>query len=275
MFYIIITGAGSRLSIIQCGESGAIVSFPIRTFFSPKQKLTSTLIHSLLEGIRMMSRRELAKMIDHTMVKPTATQDDVKQLCKEAIEYGFKCAVVNPTYVPLAVKLLKNSNIQVCSTIGFPIGVTLPEVKAFETKTVAEAGAKEVDMVINLSALKSKDYATVRKDIEAVVGVRKFHSDLIVKVIIETGFLTNEEKVVACKLCKEAGADFVKTSTGLLVGKATVDDVRLMRKTVGENMGVKAAAGVRTLKDALAMIEAGANRIGTSTGVQIIEEIPE
>ena len=223
----------------------------------------------------MMSRKELAKMIDHTMVKPTATQDDIKLLCNEAIKYGFNCAVMNPTYVPLAVKLLKNSDVRVCSTVGFPIGVSLPEVKAFETKMVAEAGAKEVDMVINLSALKSKDYVMVRKDIEAVVGVKHSFSDLVVKVIIETGYLTDDEKVIACKLCKEAGADFVKTSTGLLVGKATVEDVRLMRKTVGMNVGVKASAGIRTLKDVLAMIEAGANRIGTSAGVQIIEEIQE
>jgi deoxyribose-phosphate aldolase len=223
----------------------------------------------------MISREELAKMIDHTNIKPTATTDDIKQLCKEAVKYGFKCAVVNPTYAPLAVKLLKNTNVKVCSTVGFPLGVTLPEVKAFETKKLAEMGVQEVDMVINLSALKSKDYATVKDDIKAVVDVKRSYPNLIVKVIIETGYLTNEEKTVACKLCKEADADFVKTSTGLLVGKATVEDVRLMRKAVGENMGVKASAGIRTLKDALAMIDAGANRIGTSTGVQIIEEIPK
>jgi len=223
----------------------------------------------------MISRKDLAKMIDHTNVKPTATVEDIKQLCREAVEYGFQCAVVNPTYAPLAVKLLKNSEVKVCSTVGFPIGVTLPEVKAFEAKTLADAGCKELDMVINLSALKSKDYATVKKDVKAVVDVKRSYSNLIVKVIIETGYLTDEEKVVACKLCKETGADFVKTSTGLLVGKATVEDIRLMRKTVGEKMGVKASAGIRTLKDTLAMIEAGANRIGTSTGVQIIEEISE
>jgi len=223
----------------------------------------------------MISRKELAKMIDHTMVKPTATEEDIRRLCGEAVKYGFKCAVVNPTYVPLAVKLLKNTNILVCSTVGFPIGVTLPEVKAFEAKTLVEAGVKEVDMVINLSALKSKDYATVKEDIRAVVDAKRFYRDLIVKVIIEVGYLTDKEKVVACRLCKEAGADFVKTSTGLLVGKATVEDIRLMRKTVGVNMGVKASAGIRTLKDALAMIDAGANRIGTSTGVQIIERISE
>jgi len=223
----------------------------------------------------MISRNELAKMIDHTNVKPTATTDDIKLLCNEAIKYGFKCAVINPTYVPLAVKLLKNSKVSVCSTVGFPLGVTLPEAKACEARILAESGCKELDMVINLSALKSKDYTTVKNDIKAVVDVKQSYPDLIIKVIIETGYLTDEEKIVACKLCKESGADFVKTSTGLLVGKATVEDVRLMRETVGDKMGVKASAGIRTLKDALAMIKAGANRIGTSTGVQIIEEIKE
>ncbi|MEM2102076.1 MAG: deoxyribose-phosphate aldolase [Candidatus Bathyarchaeia archaeon] len=223
----------------------------------------------------MISKNELAKMIDHTNVKPTATTEDIKRLCNEAIKYGFKCAVINPTYVPLAVKLLKNSEVSVCSTVGFPLGVTLPEAKACEARMLAENGCKELDMVINLSALKSKDYATVKNDVKAVVDVKRSYPDLIIKVIIETGYLTDEEKIIACKLCKEAGADFVKTSTGLLVGKATVEDIRLMRKTVGNKMGVKASAGIRTLKDALAMIKAGANRIGTSTGVQIIEEIKE
>jgi len=223
----------------------------------------------------MISPKELAKMIDHTNIRPTATVDDIKKLCGEAIKYSFHSAVVNPTYVQLAVKLLKNTAVKVCTTIGFPLGVTIPEVKAYETKKLAEMGAEEFDMVINISALKSKDYATVKEDIRAVVDIKHSYSDSIVKVIIETGFLTDEEKVAACKLSKEADADFVKTSTGLLVGKATVEDVKLMRKTVGPNMGVKASAGVRTLKQALEMVEAGANRIGTSTGVQIIDEIPE
>jgi deoxyribose-phosphate aldolase len=223
----------------------------------------------------MISRKELAKMIDHTNIRPTATAEDIRQLCGEAIKYGFNCAVVNPTYVPLAAKLLKDTAVKVCTTIGFPLGVTLPEVKAYETKTLAEIGAEEFDMVINIGALKSKDYDTVERDIKAVADIKHSHPNSIVKVIIETGFLSEDEKVVACKLSKEAGADFVKTSTGLLVGKATVEDIKLMRKTVGPNMGVKASAGVRTLKQALTMIEAGANRIGTSTGVQIIEGIPE
>jgi deoxyribose-phosphate aldolase len=214
-------------------------------------------------------------MIDHTLVKPTATKDDVIRLCWEAEKYGFCCAVVNPTFVSLARHMLEATDVKVCSTVGFPFGATLPEVKALEARKVIEHGAREIDMVVNVSALKSKDYDTVKKDIEAVVDIKRLDKDVMVKVIIETGWLTDEEKVTACKLAKEAGADFVKTSTGFFGGRATVEDVRLMRQTVGKDMGVKAAAGIRTLKDALAMIEAGANRIGTSTAVAIIEEIPK
>jgi len=222
-----------------------------------------------------ISRKQLAKMIDHTLIKPTATKDEVIKLCWEAQKHGVCCAVVNPTYVSLARHMLEATDVKVCSTVGFPIGATLPEAKAFEAEKVVENGAEEIDMVINISALKSKDYETVRKDIEAVVGVKRAHKNVVVKAIIETGLLTDDEKVVACELAKKAGADFVKTSTGLFVGGATVEDVRLMRRTVGKGMGVKAAGGIRTLKDALAMIEAGANRIGTSTGVAIIEEMPK
>jgi len=221
------------------------------------------------------SRRQLAKMIDHTLVKPAVTKDDVIKLCWEAEKYGFCCAVVNPTFVSLARHMLEATEVKVCSTVGFPFGVTLTEIKAMEARKVVELGAEEIDMVMNVSALKSKNYDTVKRDIKAVVNVKRLHKDVIVKVIIETGWLTNEEKVITCKLAKEAGADFVKTSTGFFGGKATVEDVRLMRQTVGKDMGVKAAAGIRTLKDALAMIEAGASRIGTSTAVAILEEIPK
>lgn len=221
-----------------------------------------------------ISKRELAKMMDHTQVKSIATREDVKRLCGEAEKHGFGCVCVNPTYVSLAAKLLKETDVKVCSTVGFPYGSTLPEVKALEAEKAVENGAREIDMVMNLSALKSRDYETVRKDIEMVVDVKRSCEDILVKVIIETGLLTDEEKVLACKIVKEARADFVKTSTGL-AGGATVEDVQLMRKTVGKDMGVKAAGGIRTLKQALAMIEAGANRIGTSTAVAIIEEFPE
>lgn len=219
-------------------------------------------------------KKDLAKMIDHTLVKPTATKDEVAKLCEEAEKHRFGSVCVNPPYVSLAAQLLKETNVKVCSSVGFPFGVTLPEVKAFEARRAVENGACEIDMVINIGALKSRDYETVKRDIEAVVDVKRYQNDVVVKVIIETGCLTYEEKVMACKLAKEAGADFVKTSTGFIKGGATVEDVRLMRETVGEDMGVKASGGIRTLKQALAMIEAGANRIGTSTGVAIIEGFP-
>jgi len=222
-----------------------------------------------------LSRRELAKMIDSTLIKPAASKDEVIKLCWEAQKYGFGCVVVNPTFVSLVRHVLEATEVKVCSTVGFPIGAGLPEVKMFEAQKVVELGAEEIDMVMNTSALKSKDYEAVKKDIQAVLKVKKSQPNIIVKVIIETGLLTDEEKVTACKLAKEAGADFVKTSTGLLGGVATVKDVKLMRRVVGKNMGVKAAGGIRTLKEALAMIKAGANRIGTSTAGDIIEEMPK
>ncbi|MEM2935779.1 MAG: deoxyribose-phosphate aldolase [Candidatus Bathyarchaeia archaeon] len=218
-----------------------------------------------------ISKEQLAGMIDHTLVKPNATRDDILKLCEEAKRYGFGCVCVNSFYVPLAVKLLEGTDVRVCSTVGFPFGAVVPEIKALEAKGAVEVGARELDMVINLGALKSGDYETVKRDIKTVVeAARSINSEVTIKVIIEAGYLTDKEKVVACKIAKEAGADFVKTSTGF-AGGATVEDVKLIRRTVGKKMGVK-AAGIRTLKDALAMIEAGANRIGTSSGVSIIEE---
>ncbi|MEM3697484.1 MAG: deoxyribose-phosphate aldolase [Candidatus Bathyarchaeia archaeon] len=221
-----------------------------------------------------ISREQLAKIIDSTLVKAAATKSEVENLCRDAAQYGFCCVVVNPTYVKLAASLLKGTNVKVCSTVGFPFGVTLPEVKALEAIKAIEDGASELDMVVNLDALKSGDYELVRRDIRAVVDVKRLFQDVIVKVIIETPLLTTEEKIAACKLVKEAGADFVKTSTGLFGGGATVEDVRLMRQIVGKDMGVKAAGGIRSYADALAMIEAGANRIGTSTAKAIIQEAP-
>lgn len=221
-----------------------------------------------------ISKRQLAKIIDHTLVKPTATKDAVMKLCTEAEKYGFGCVCVNSAYIPLAVRLLKGTDVKVCSSVGFPFGASLAEVKAFEAKRVVENGASEVDMVMNIGALKSGDYVKVKEDIEAVVDIKRLYGDVLVKVIIETGYLTDEEKIKACKLAKKAGADFVKTSTGL-AGGATVEDVRLMRETVGESMGVKAAGGVRDFKQALAMIKAGADRIGTSTAVAIMETFPD
>ena len=222
----------------------------------------------------IISREQLAKIIDSTLVRATATKSDVEKLCKEAIKYGFGCVVVNPTYVKIASHLLERSNVKVCSTVGFPFGVALPEIKALEAVKAVEDGASELDMVVNLGALKSRDYELVKRDITAVVDVKRLSRDVIVKVIIETSQLTTEEKITACKLAKEAGADFVKTSTGLFGKGATVEDVKLMRQVVGSGMGVKASGGIRTYADAVAMIEAGANRIGTSTAAAIIDGAP-
>jgi len=221
-----------------------------------------------------ISREELAKIIDSTNVKATATKSDIEKLCREAIQHGFRCAVVNPVYVKFASELLKGSKVKVCSTVGFPFGVSLSEIKALEAIKAVEDGAEELDMVINLSALKSGDYSTVKQDIAAVVDDKRLSKEIIIKAIIETAYLTRDEKTIACKLAKEARVEFVKTSTGLFGQGATVEDVRLMRQTVGKNMGVKAAGGIRTYADAVAMIEAGANRIGTSTAVAIIEGAP-
>ena len=221
-----------------------------------------------------ISREELARIIDSTIVKATATKSDIEKLCREAMEYGFGCVCVNPVYVKLAATLLKGANVKVCSTIGFPFGVTLLEIKALEAVKAVENGAEELDMVINLSALKSGDCEAVRRDVAAVVDVKMLSKEIVVKVIIETAYLTNGEKIIACRLAKEAGADFVKTSTGFFGKGATVEDVRLMRQTVGDDFGVKAAGGIRTYTDAVAMIEAGANRIGTSAAVAVIEGAP-
>ncbi len=223
-----------------------------------------------------LTPQQLARMIDHTLIKPTATKTDIIKLCQEAKKYRFHSAVVNPYYITLARDHLKNTDVKVCSTIGFPMGTTLTEIKAQEARRAVELGAQELDMVMNTSAFKSKDYETVKKDIQAVVSAAKqLNPNTIIKVIIETGFLTDKEKTLACKIAKKAKADFAKTSTGLLTRGATVQDIKLMRQTVGKKMGVKAAGGIRTLKDTLAMIQAGANRIGTSTAIQIIEEATE
>lgn len=221
-----------------------------------------------------ISKQALAKMIDSTVVKPTATVAEIEKLCKGAIRYGFGCVCVNPVYVKLAAKLIETSHVKVCSTVGFPFGTSLPDIKALESTKAVENGAKELDMVINLSALKSGDYDAVKQDISAVVDTKRLSKEIIVKVIIETAYLTMKEKTLACKLAKEAGADFIKTSTGYAGKGATIEDIELIRKTVGKDMGVKAAGGIRTYSDAVAMINAGANRIGTSTAVDVIKGAP-
>src|SRR5512143_1531742 len=212
----------------------------------------------------------LAKMIDHTLLKPDATQQEIAQLCFEARKYGFASVCVNPTWVSLCAELLKGSSVKVCTVIGFPLGATASETKAFETENAIRQGATEIDMVINIGALKARDLELVAKDIRGVVNTAHPRGALV-KVIIETILLTDEEKTIACLISKEAGADFVKTSTGFAGGGATVHDVALMRKTVGPQMGVKASGGVRTFEDAASMIKAGATRIGASAGVKIIQ----
>lgn len=211
---------------------------------------------------------KLNKYIDHTILKPETTKEQVAQILAEAKEYDFASVCVNPTWVSFAAQELKDSNVKVCTVIGFPLGANTPALKAFETKDAIENGADEIDMVINIGALKSKNYDLVLEDIQAVVAAS---GDKLVKVIIETCLLTEEEKVKACQLSKEAGADFVKTSTGFSTGGATVEDVALMRKTVGPDMGVKASGGARSYEDAIAFIEAGATRIGASSGVAIMK----
>ena len=220
----------------------------------------------------MIRRKQLAKLIDHTLLKPNATKDDITRLCEEAKKYEFWSVCVNPTYVSLAAKVLQETDVKVCSVVGFPLGANTPEVKAFEAEKAIDDGASEIDMVINIGALRSRDYELVKRDIRAVAERANARKDLILKVIIETGLLTEDEKVLACRLVKEAGGDFIKTSTGFNAPGATVHDVKLIRNTVGPNFGVKASGGIRTYSDSLELIKAGANRIGTSSGAEIIGE---
>ncbi|MGH2536752.1 MAG: deoxyribose-phosphate aldolase [Candidatus Promineifilaceae bacterium] len=210
-------------------------------------------------------------MIDHTLLKPDASQDQIAQLCYEARAHHFASVCVNPAHVRLAAQLLKGSDVAVCTVVGFPLGATPAAVKAFETQQAIRDGATEIDMVINIGALKSSDYQAVYQDIAAVV--RAAHAgNALVKVIIEAALLSDEEKVVASQLAKAAGADYVKTSTGFGPGGATAADVALMRRVVGPDVGVKAAGGVRDYADAQALIAAGASRIGASAGVKIVAE---
>lgn len=212
--------------------------------------------------------KEIAGLIDHTLLKADTTKEQIKALCEEARQYQFASVCVNPTWVKYASELLRDSQVKVCTVIGFPLGANTPEVKAFETKNAIENGAHEVDMVINIGALKDKDDELVEGDIRSVIEAAA--GKAITKVIIETCLLTDEEKIRACEWAVKAGADFVKTSTGFSTGGATVTDVSLMRKTVGPEIGVKASGGVRTVKDAKAVIEAGASRIGASAGIAIV-----
>lgn len=214
---------------------------------------------------------EIAELIDHTLLKPDATARDIEKLCNEAREFRFATVCVNPTWAAYASRLLRGSGVGVCAVVGFPLGATTPDVKQYETRRAIFDGATEIDMVLNIGALKSGDLRLVEQDIEAVTNPCRDHR-VVSKVIIEAALLTDEEKVAACTLSKAAGADFVKTSTGFGPGGATVADVMLMRKVVGAEMGVKAAGGVRDLEQAKAMVAAGATRIGASAGVRIVKE---
>ena len=215
--------------------------------------------------------RQIVGWIDHTLLKPEATAAQVRVLCQEALQYHFASVCINPAYVPLACGLLGDAPEAICTVIGFPLGAVLPEFKVYETLACINAGASEIDMVINVGALKSEAFGLVMNEIQAVTETAH-NQGAITKIIIETALLTTREKILACLISKNAGADFVKTSTGFGPGGATVEDVELMRRVVGLEMGVKASGGIRTYADALAMIKAGANRLGASAGVKIVQE---
>ena len=212
-------------------------------------------------------KKNIANMIDHTVLKAFSSREDVIKVCSEAKEHGFFSVCINPTHIELAKKELEGSNVKVCTVIGFPLGANTSEVKAFETKDAIAKGAHEVDMVINIGALKDKNYDLVYNDIKAVVDAA--NKEALVKVIIETCYLTDEEKAIACELSVKAGADYVKTSTGFGTGGSTPEDIKLMRDVVGANIGVKASGGVRTTEDAIKVIDAGASRIGASSSISI------
>ena len=215
--------------------------------------------------------REVAGLIDHTLLKPDATAQDVEKLCREAAEFHFATVCVNPTWVAFCARLLRGTTVGVCSVVGFPLGATTPDVKQYETRRAIFDGAVEIDMVLNVGALKSADLRLVEQDIEHVTTPCR-ESAVVSKVIIEAALLTDEEKIAAATLTKAAGADFVKTSTGFGPGGATINDVMLLRRVVGETIGVKAAGGVRDLEQMKAMVAAGASRVGASAGVRIVKE---
>lgn len=224
--------------------------------------------HAILEEIL---QKPLSKYIDHTLLKADATEEHIRNICREALQYDFASVCVNSGYINIIAKMLQGSDVKTCSTVGFPLGAMNSRTKAFETKTAVDLGAEEIDMVINIGALKSGNLSLVEDDIASVVAAAG--KSVLVKVIIETCLLTDNEKVVACNLSLAAGAHFVKTSTGFSAGGAVEHDVMLMRKTVGSKMGVKASGGIRDLNTALSMIKAGADRIGTSSGVKIIQQL--
>ncbi len=243
----------------------------VQTCFDRVGQVVSAGAERLTSGLGVVPpERTIAAMIDHTLLKPDATRDQIAQLCYEARKYEFASVCVNPTHVKLCTELLRGSPVKVCTVIGFPLGAATPDVKSFEALKAIQEGATEIDMVLNIGALKARDFELVARDIRSVVQTGHAHGALV-KVILETSLLNREEKIAACLLAKEAGADFVKTSTGFGGGGATVEDVALLRKVVGPDVGVKASGGVGSFEDAQAMVAAGATRIGASAGVKIVQ----
>lgn len=224
----------------------------------------------------MYSKEQFAKLIDYTLIRPTATRDEITSFCGEALQHHFAAVVVLPYYVPLAVELLEGSDVKVCTTIGFPHGASTRSTKVHEARNAVTNGAEELDVVINVSALKSGDIEYVQRELSDVVsasvlsGMTQDARRTLVKVIIETPLLTNEEKITACEICRDAGADFIKTSTGTTSNGAAVEDIQLIRTVVGPAIGVKAAGGIRTIEHAMDLLDAGANRLGTSAGVALV-----
>jgi len=219
------------------------------------------------ETAKILAKKDIAQLIDHTALRPDTTGIQIEVLCEEAREYHFYSVCINSSFIPLAKAFLVNSGVKICAVVGFPLGASLSRVKAYEAREAAKEGAEEIDMVINISALKDNHYRKVKEDIEEVVRSVK---GLICKVILETALLTDQEKEIGCQIAVEAGAHFVKTSTGFESGGATVEDVKLMQRIVGNHMGIKAAGGIRDYETALKMVEAGATRIGASKGVEIV-----
>ncbi|RDV84010.1 deoxyribose-phosphate aldolase [Ammonifex thiophilus] len=223
-----------------------------------------------------MDLRELARRIDHTLLRPEAGEEDIKRLCAEALRYGFFAVCVNPVYVPLAVETLRGSPVKVCTVVGFPLGANSVVTKVVEARQAAREGAEEFDLVLNLGALKDRRFSYLREELKAVrETVKEICPQGVLKVILETSLLTREEKLKGCELVLEVGAEFVKTSTGFGPGGATVEDVKLLRQAVGDRAGVKAAGGIKTLKDLLSMLEAGADRIGSSSAAKIMRELQQ
>ncbi len=221
--------------------------------------------------LKIPQGKAIAAWIDHTLLKPEATAAQIRTLCQEAMQHHFATVCINPVYVPLACGMLRDAKENVCTVVGFPLGATLPEYKVYEALACINYGASEVDMVLNVGALKSEAYGLVLNEIQSVTATAH-NQGAVVKVILENVLLSRKEKIIACLLAQAAGADFVKTSTGFGTGGATIEDVELMRRVVGADMGVKAAGGIRTYADAVAMIKAGANRLGASAGVKIVQE---